>query len=278
MKIASVQLDIKWHDRYENLVKASHLIERAAQNSCELIIFPEMFNSGYSMSSETVCESMDGDTLSTLSDLAKSHNINIIAGLAVIRRAKEIQALERQAEQEDSDEGQAASSQLAVNIAVLINNQGELVSDYVKNYPFTLAGEKQVYATGQQQTTYQLNGYTGSTFICYDLRFPELFRQVAKHVDFMVVIASWPSTRQNHWELLLQARAIENQCFVIGVNRIGKDGNQLSYTGGSLVCDPMGKVLSLGSASQEYIETTIELADTKRTREQFPFLDDMKID
>ncbi len=257
MKIASVQMDILWHDKTANLAKASQFIQQAAKRDCELIIFPEMFNSGYSMRAEQVAEPINGLTLDGLCNLAKQHQIKIIAGLAI----------------EDS----SSSAQSAKNMAVYIDQAGQLASQYCKNYPFTLAGEKDVYATGDQQAIFQLEPFAASLFICYDLRFPELFRKVAKQVDLMVVIASWPSTRQNHWEHLLQARAIENQCFVIGVNRIGSDGNQLEYTGGSMVCDPMGNILSRADATLEYIETRIELAKTQEVRKQFPFLKDMKV-
>ena len=256
MKIASIQLNITWHDKQANLSRAKGFIQQAAASQCELVILPEMFNTGYSMDASKVVESIDGETISTLCSLAKQHQLNIIAGLAVT--------------------GSNSVESQSDNIAVFINQSGELVSQYTKNYPFSLAGEKQVYATGEKQNTYQLGDYIGSTFICYDLRFPELFRKVAKQVDFMVVIASWPSTRQYHWELLLQARAVENQCYVIGVNRIGTDGNQLNYTGGSLVCDPMGKVISTGAEEQEYIETTIDLSQSRLIRKKFPFLNDMK--
>ncbi len=256
MKIASIQLNIKWHNQAANLDKAKQLVERAASNSCELIIFPEMFNSGYSMDSEAICESLDGETVSTLCNLARLNKINIIAGVAI--------------------QASAGESPMPENKAVFINSVGQVASQYTKNYPFSLAGEKQVYATGEQPSIFQLGEFMGTCFICYDLRFPELFRKVAKEVDIIVVIASWPSTRQHHWELLLQARAIENQCFVIGVNRIGDDANQLNYNGGSMVCDPMGGIVSRAGRQLEYIETIIDLSKTKQIRKQFPFLQDIK--
>ncbi|MEP1741855.1 MAG: carbon-nitrogen family hydrolase [Kangiellaceae bacterium] len=263
MKVASIQLNIKWHDKQANLLRAKEFIERAANAGCELVVLPEMFNSGYSMSHQEIAEPLEGESVLFLCSLAKDCRINIVGGIAINN------------EKRASSDASNAKLQ-PENIAFFINHNGELISHYCKNYPFTLAGEKEAYATGDKQVVFSLGEFRATTFICYDLRFPELFRQVAKQVDLMIVIASWPSTRQHHWELLLQARAIENQCFLIGVNRIGSDANQLDYSGGSLVCDPMGEILSRGDAKSEYLETQIDLAQSAATRAAFPFLNDMK--
>lgn len=253
MKIAQVQLDIKWHDKQANLAKAAKYIERAASDGCELVVLPEMFNSGYSMDTAVTLEQNAGETSRQLCDLAKRLQIAIVAGLCEFNTNNE-----------------------AENIAIFIDSNGTIVSRYVKNYPFTLAGENQHYRTGNEQSVFKLGDYNASLFICYDLRFPELFRAVAKQVDVVFVIASWPQARQNHWEILLQARAIENQCYVVGVNRIGADGNKLNYTGGSHVFDPLGEDLSRGGEHDEYLVTQVDLKLSNETRKAFPFLNDMK--
>lgn len=263
MKVASIQLNIKWHDKQANLNRAKEFIARAADAGCELIVFPEMFNTGYSMSHHEIAEPLEGDSISLICSLAKEFKINIVGGIAI-------------ANTNHAKKNAASDEPRYENIAFFINHLGDLVSQYCKNYPFSLAGEKQVYATGDKQAIFQLGDFSVTTFICYDLRFPEVFRKAAKKVDLIIVIASWPSTRQHHWELLLQARAIENQCFVIGVNRIGSDANQLDYAGGSLVCDPMGEVLTRGGDDLEYIEANIDLTQSASVRAAFPFLDDMK--
>jgi len=204
------------------------------------------------MNSKTIAEPSNGDTISSLSSLASEYQIQIIAGLALIDGAD------------------------ISNVAVFIDKEGTLQSQYIKNYPFSFAGEDKHYRSSDRQVIFDLEGLQATTFICYDLRFPELFRSVAKRVDMIFVIANWPEPRQAHWITLLKARAIENQCFIIGVNRIGKDQNNLNYIGGSMVIDPWGEEISIGSLDQEYIVTKIDAEKTKTIREKFPFLNDIK--
>jgi len=252
MKIASIQLNIVWQNRQENLHRAEKFIQQAKMDACDLVVLPEMFNSGFSMNSAAVAERPDGLSSQKLSKLAKKHHINIIAGLTQIK------------------------DNLASNIALVINRQGIIKAKYIKNYPYSHAGEDKSYMTGNQQVVFELDEVKASIFICYDLRFPELFRNVAKQVQVIFVIASWPETRQDHWQTLLKARAIENQCFVVGVNRIGKDGNGLNYIGGSQVFDPSGVNLSRGGKEQEYLVTELELSKVNIIRQELPFLQDMK--
>ncbi|MBL4659833.1 MAG: carbon-nitrogen family hydrolase [Alcanivoracaceae bacterium] len=252
MKIASIQLNIVWENRRENLHRAEKFIQQAQVNACDLVIFPEMFNSGFSMNSAAVAERPGGLSSQKLSELAKKHHINIIAGLTEI------------------NDNQAS------NMALMINRQGIIKAKYIKNYPYSHAGEDQSYMTGNQQVVFEIDGVKASVFICYDLRFPELFRKVAKQVQVIFVIASWPETRQDHWQTLLKARAIENQCFIVGVNRIGKDGNGLNYIGGSQVFDPFGVSLSKGGIEQEYLVTELDLLKVDTIRQELPFLQDIK--
>lgn len=252
MKIASIQFNICWEDKKKNFERASRLIERAKQDDCDCVVFPEMFNSGFSMNLDVIAEPENTQTSLFLCGLAKQYSINIIAGFA-----------------EKTDDG-------AENIAVFIDRQGNRNARYIKNYPYSYAGEDKLYLSGDQQVVFGFEDSKASLFICYDLRFPELFRKVAKEVDIVFVIANWPVTRQEHWETLLKARAIENQCFMVGVNRIGSDGNGLKYGGGSHVYGPSGEDLSRGGKHQEYIITQIDLAQAKRTRSDFPFLKDIK--
>ncbi len=257
MKIASIQLNISWEDKEENLKRASQFVEKAAKENCDLIVFPEMFTSGFSMNSTEIAEvvsvaKQDSLTSATLCSLAKKNSINIIAGF-VEKNQTQIE-----------------------NIAVFIARDGKIQARYVKNYPFSFAKEDQFYASGNEQVVFDLEGSSASTFICYDLRFPELFRKVAKQIDIIFVIANWPVNRQMHWETLLKARAIENQCFVVGVNRIGVDGNEMKYGGGSCVFDPLGALLSRGESIQEYIVTEIDLSEASKVRKALPFLSDMK--
>lgn len=252
MKIASIQLNIIWENKKENLKKSDYFIDKAVQDKCDLIIFPEMFTTGFSMNGNLTSENKGGLTHQYLVNKAKQNNIDIIAGYV----EKNNQQLE--------------------NIAVAIDCNGLLKSRYVKNYPYTPSGETKVYRKGYSTVTFDLYGVKASVFICYDLRFPELFRKIANEVSIVFVIASWPNMRQKHWEVLLRARAIENQLFIVGVNRTGDDGNNLKYEGGSRVYDPLGNLVTSGEATQEYILSEIDLSLVEKIRNELPFLLDMK--
>ncbi len=252
MKIASIQLNIVWENQAENLKQAEKFIEKAKFDACDLVVFPEMFNSGFSMNTQVVAEAADGITKQRLSQLASKHQINILAGLTE-KQGNEFR-----------------------NVAVMFDRKGRLKARYVKNYPYSNADEDKYYVAGDEPEVFEIDGIKSSVFICYDLRFPELFRKVAKQVELIFVIASWPETRQDHWQTLLKARAIENQCFVVGVNRIGIDGNQLNYVGGSQVYDPMGVNLSTAGKDDEYTVTTINLTEVNRVRTALPFLNDIR--
>ena len=252
MKIASIQLDICWQDKQKNLLSAERFIKQAKDDACDLVVFPEMFNTGFSMDTVKIAENSDAKTFLTLSLLAKKYQINLIAGYA---------------------EAVNSSTQ---NVGLSFNRDGELLARYVKNYPFSFAGEDKFYQAGNEQVIFDLDGISCSLFICYDLRFPELFRKVAKNIEVVFVIANWPASRHLHWQALLQARAIENQCFVVGVNRIGKDGEGIVYDGGSCVFDPSGQLVSLANKQQEYLATTIHASMVASYRKQYPFLLDIK--
>jgi len=252
MKIASIQLNICWENKSANFKRARFFVKQAKKDHCDLIIFPEMFNTGFSMNPDITTEPVNSETSKFLCMLAKKYKINLIAGF-----------VERNKERDE-------------NIALFVNKSGEIKSRYVKNYPYSYAGENKVYSCGKNPVIFDLEDHPATTFICYDLRFPELFRKIAKKVEIIIIIANWPVARQMHWETLLKARAIENQCFVVGVNRIGKDGNNLEYGGASHVYSPLGQDLSKGDIDQEYILTEINLREVSKIRKTLPFLNDMK--
>ncbi|ETR71322.1 MAG: carbon-nitrogen hydrolase family protein [Candidatus Magnetoglobus multicellularis str. Araruama] len=252
MKIASIQMDIAWENKQENLRKAAQFIHSAKNDGCDIVVFPELFNVGFSMNINAFCEPGDGHTVSKLCELAKQFEINVIAGYPEKANTK------------------------ARNVAISINRNGIVIGRYIKNHPFSFAHEDEFYEPGNNLVVFELDHVRCSMFICYDLRFPELFRMVAKNVALIFVIANWPEVRQHHWESLLKARAIENQCFIIGVNRTGKDGNDLIYAGGSHVYHPTGESLSRGGKNQTYLVTELNIDDVANVRKEFPFLEDMK--
>ncbi len=253
MRVALIQLDVVWEDKGANLAGAGALIAGAAAEGADIAVLPEMFNTGFSMNAGAVSEEATGRTASFLSETAKKHSINIIAGLSV-----------------------RGSGEMGRNAAHAYDREGRLKASYTKMHPFCYAGEDKHYEAGHETVVFELEGVPASVFICYDLRFPEVFRKVAGDVLAVFVIANWPAQRAEHWELMLRARAVENQCFMVGVNRTGKDANRLRYAGGSLVAGPTGEVLCRGSAEEELVLCDFDPRDAERVRKKFPFLNDMR--
>ena len=164
----------------------------------------------------------------------------------------------------------------AHNIALVFDSHGKEVAKYSKLHPFNYANEGKYFASGNETIKFELDGVACSVFICYDLRFPEIFRQIAEEVEVIFVIANWPHTREMHWQNLLIARAIENQCFIVGVNRIGNDGVGLKYNGSSMVINPSGEVLLQTDKITEYDTCDIDISMVSKARKSFPFLEDIR--
>lgn len=255
MKIALIQLDIAWESKKANYARAEHFFRKAARESCDVIVFPEMFNTGFSMNMPVVAEEEDGETSRFLSASAKQYGLFVLAGFAIIQP------------------GQKKAS----NLAVAFDRSGSVIARYSKIHPFSFAKEDRHFSAGTARVIFPIEGVQVSVFICYDLRFPEIFRDIAREVQAVFVIANWPGSRKDHWETLLKARAIENQCFVIGVNRTGKDGNAISYPGASHVFNPLGKDICSGGPRKQFLTCEIDPEEAVKTREEFPFLTDMRI-
>ncbi|MBI9099818.1 MAG: hypothetical protein JEY91_15165, partial [Spirochaetaceae bacterium] len=224
----------------------------ACDEDCDMAVFPEMFSTGFSMNNAAIAEKTNGFLLDRLKKIGGNRGIAIIAGMAE--------------KVENSYE----------NRAYVINSDGEVLGHYTKNYSFSYSGEDKKYRSGDNQLIFDLNEVSSSVFICYDLRFPELFRKVSPLVSVMYIIANWPEERIEHWNTLVKARAIENQCFVVAVNRTGIDGYGLEYNGQSKVIDPLGKEISPFYKNDELIMVEIDERETAFVRERFPFLKDMR--
>lgn len=251
-----VQMDIAWESKETNFARAREFVKRASEERCDIVVFPEMFTTGFSMNAGTMAEEENGETSVLLSGLARECGLNLIAGLAM-KKADELKGR---------------------NSALAYDRSGRLLASYSKQYPFTFAGEDRHYAAGTETVLFRVDDMPSSVFICYDLRFPEVFRSVARDVQAIFVIANWPLSRIDHWETLLRARAIENQCFVIGVNRTGSDGNDITYTGASHAYDPMGNDLSPARLQDEVLTVEFDPREVSRVRERFPFLKDMRME
>jgi predicted amidohydrolase len=252
--VVGLQIEIAWENKSANFSMVRRLLARAAPEKNALVVLPEMFATGFSMNVDLVAESYGGETEQFLAATAKEFGVYVVAGAAMRGR-----------------DGRAR------NKALIFSPLGELLAFYAKMRPFTPGGEKEHYIAGEHPVTFRWNETTVSPFVCYDLRFPELFREAAAahRPELFVVIASWPDKRIHHWVALLQARAIENQAYVIGVNRIGTDP-YYSYSGRSLIVDSQGIVLADGGSAEGFISAQLDLASLQKYREGLPFLADMK--
>ena len=255
MKAFLVQPDTVWENRAANFAKVNSLLGNQSIPPGSLIVLPEMFSTGFSMNLEATIESASIETESFLSQLAQTHQSTVMAGLV--------------------REGRAGKGR---NETVVMSASGEAVVRYCKLQPFSFGGEDQCYEKGENVVFFEHGGFVVSPFICYDLRFPEVFRMAVKRgAELMVVIAQWPSRRTQHWVTLLQARAIENQAYVIGVNRCGSDPT-LQYDGRSIVVNPHGEIIADAGMTESVVEAELDPHLVKQWRADFPALNDIRTD
>lgn len=249
-----MQMNTAWHDPETNLSRADEMVEEAASRNADIALLPEMCTSGFSMNLEMAAEPSDGLSAKGLAAIAHRHGINLIAGLSLRDKGEE----------------------LARNCALVFDRDGSQVAQYTKCHPFSPSGEDIRYRAGSEPVVFSLAGAASSVFICYDLRFPELMRSVAESVQVMYVIANWPAGRSRHWNALLTARAIENQCFVLGINRTGTDGNGIDYDGGSLAVGPTGMIHLRAGAAESVEIVEFDPAEVGQARAEFPALKDRR--
>lgn len=255
MRIIGVELDIVWESRQTNCDAVRKALDRAQPPKESLIVLPEMFATGFSMNAGMTAEPAGGETEAFLSGMAKTYESFLIAGTVT-----------------------KGASGRGRNEALLFDSQGCEVSRYCKRHPFSYAEEDKFYEAGRDIVVTPLNGFMVVPFICYDLRFPEDFRSaVRKGANCFVVIANWPEARANHWTTLLKARAIENQSYVVGVNRRGTDPKN-RYSGLSMVIDPLGSIVAEAGSADGLLFADIEADAVVAIRRQFPFLADMRND
>ncbi len=252
MIVTGLQLDVAWEDPQENFRRAADLALRAAGGGARLIVLPEMFATGFSMRAEEMSRHA-GATRDFLRGLAEEHGAFVLGGFA--------------------EPGEPRPR----NACSLYAPDGEERLHYQKIHPFTLGGEPAHYSAGEALASATVEGLRVTPFICYDLRFPELFRAAAARTDLFVVIASWPRRRRDAWSVLLRARAIENQCFVLGVNRVGVVNGE-PHSGDSALFDPFGAELAAASDVPALVSGEVDAAAVLRARAQFSFLADRRPD
>lgn len=220
MRIALVSLDQAWENKGENIQVCRYFVQKAKVQGAELVIFPEMTLTAFSMNTNNTAEERaTSATVKLFKDLAKENQISIVFGVVF----------------QDGDK--------ATNNAIMVDGNGDIKGCYNKIHPFTFAGEDKVFRGGNEICVIKLEPMSLGLTICYDLRFPEIYSALANQCDLIINIANWPARRVNHWNVLLKARAIENQLFIVGVNRIGIDGKGLEYVKSSQVLNADGESL-----------------------------------
>jgi predicted amidohydrolase len=255
MQIIGIQLDGVWENKAANHDKVLSLLDKAKPQAGALVVLPEMFATGFSMNVAAIHDE-SRETQDFLSLSAAERNIYLMGGVVM----------------KDEATGRGR------NEAVIYSPEGREVARYCKLQPFTLGGESEHYTAGERVCLFEWREFMAAPFICYDLRFPEHFRRAAaRGANLIVVIASWPAVRDDHWVTLLKARAIENLAYVVGVNRCGQDPKHY-HSGRSVIYDPHGRVMADAGGEEGWIEAQLELQPLLDWRRSFPALGDMRQD
>jgi predicted amidohydrolase len=255
MKVAAVQHDIVWEDRDANFDRLAPQVARAVGAGAELVLLTETFSTGFSMT-PGIGEPEGGPSSQFLAAQAEEH------GVWVAGTCPEI---DPSSENTDGD--------LPYNSFVLAGPDGS-THRYRKLHPF--ASERDRFRSGDGPVTVQVGDLRVTPFICYDLRFADVFWRTGPETDVFLVPANWPSPRRHHWTTLLQARAIENQAYVVGCNRVGTAGDGTEHTGDSRIVSPMGELLATASGVETIVLADVDPAEVAATRDRFPFIADRR--
>jgi omega-amidase len=247
MKIALIQTSLSWENPSNNKAYLQEKINSISQY-VDIIVLPEMFTSGFTMNPKNVAETMQGETISWLKETAKSKNCAITGSLVIEENYNYFNRL------------------------VFVFPSGE-IQFYNKRHLFTLAGEDKVYTSGTSKVIVDYKGFKICPLICYDLRFPVFSRNVEEY-DVLIYVANWPKPRVNAWDILLKARAVENMCYTIGVNRIGTDNNNLDYVGHSQAVDFLGNYIQEPQENEGVFIVELDKEKLLETRSKLAFLND----
>lgn len=253
MRLAALQLHVRWEDRAANQARVREWTAPLAGGGTDLLVLPEMFTTGFSMNPSFTAEEDDGPTTAFLQALAADLGCQVLGGLVLKGR-----------------DGRG------LNVARLVDPTGRVVATRAKSHLFRFGGEHLHHAPGEGPEPFPLGPGLAAAFICYDLRFPEVFRKVAADCWLHVVMAAWPASRQRAWDVLLPARAVENQVWVLGVNQVGDIHGQ-RYGGGTALYSPAGQAVWGPTWDTEALmEARADPHQVSDLRARFPFLADRR--
>lgn len=256
VRVAAIQHDIVWHDRTANFDHLRPMVGGAVASGARVVLLTETFSTGFSFDTPGIAEPEGGPSSRFLHDMAMQH------GVWVGGSCPEIAADAPPDDQRPS------------NVFVLVAPDGT-EHRYRKIHPFSHAAEERYVRAGTEFVTVDIDGLRCSLFVCYDLRFADEFWTLASDSDAYLVVANWPAKRRLHWSSLLRARAIENQAYVVGVNRVGSGGG-LDYCGDSAIIDPLGEVLATGAGAETILLADLDPTFVATTRDHFRFLQDRR--
>ncbi len=249
LKITLFQAYLFWENIEKNLQNLALRLSIGLREKTDLIVLPEMFNTGFTMNAAQLAEEMDGNTMQWMHQMARKYDC-VVTGSLIIK--------------ENSN---------YYNRMIWMLPDGNY-QHYDKRHLFGLGSEDKHYTAGKDALIVELKGWKIRLAICYDLRFPVWLRNKNAEYDLLLIIASWPDKRSAHWRTLIHARAIENQSYVIGVNRVGHDGDQIYHSGHSMCIDPLGNTVYYKPEDEDLYTFSINYTDLEKIRRQFPFLKD----
>lgn len=249
LKVTVFQAYLFWENPDKNLSNLTLRLSMGVREKTDLIILPEMFNTGFTMNSEALAEDMNGKSIQWLKHTAKQYNCVVTGSLIIKENDKYFNRL------------------------IWMQPDGHHFH-YDKRHLFGLGNEDEHFSPGQEKLIVNLKGWRIRLAICYDLRFPVWLRNKNAEYDILLLVASWPDKRANHWKTLIPARAIENQSYVIAVNRVGHDGNQIYHSGHSMCIAPSGNTVYYKPEDEDLYTFSINYEDLVKIRRQFPFLKD----
>ena len=251
LSITIIQTNLHWENKAANLQMLEKKIFSIKEKT-EVVVLPEMFSTGFSMKTEELAETMEGETIQWMKKISAEKKIILTESIII---------------EENSN---------YYNRIIWMQPDGQY-GMYNKRHCFAFAGEDEHYTDGTKRLIASVNGWKINLLVCYDLRFPVWARQTPggeAEYDVLIYVANWPERRIHAWKTLLQARAIENQCYVVGANRVGDDGNNIHYTGESMIVDPLGEILYAKKDQEDIFIIKLDKTLLENTRNKFPFLKD----